>query len=141
MIKNDELFLKTKLPQVEVTKILINSLKQPIEYFTYNIRRYKVPVSLVLLCTEIDVSSQIKNSIRLSDVFIPIKIGDLHFNFIFLPFTEGSDSYSFIKNVEHTKLLNIKNFFYFQQLDPTIYDYYSFFNTYLYEIKKEENLF
>lgn len=141
MLKENELFLKTQLPQLKITKILIDKLKKPIEYFTYNIRRYKVPVCLVLIYTEEDISKKIKESIRLTDAYIPIKVGESYFNFMFLPFTDENDSYACIKNIQHTELINVKSFFHFQQLEPTIFDYYSFINNYLYEIKKEETFF
>lgn len=141
MYVKEELFLKTKLSQLDVTKILINNLKKTIEYFTYNIRRYKVPVCLVLIYTEEDISQKIKESIRLTDVFIPVKIGESYFNFMFLPFTDEKDSYACVKNIQYTHLINTKSFFYHEQLGSSIINYNNLINTFLYEIKKEETFF
>lgn len=130
-MKDSQLFLKTGLIQIDVDKILIEKLKPSIEYLTYNIRRYNVPVTLVLFYTEIDVSEPLKKSMRLTDIENTIKIGESYFNFVFLPFTDGIDSYTFIKKIENTDLNNIKNFFHFEILEPTIYCYNNLINNFL----------
>ncbi len=141
MSKNKHLFLKTELSQIEVAKILVDKLEASIEYLTYNIRRYKVPVTLVLFYTKEDVTEHIHDVMRLTDVLNTVKLGKAHFNFVFLPFTDEIDAYAFIKNVEQTKLNNIKSFFYFEKLEPTVHNYYNFINSYLFEIEKKETFF
>ena len=51
MLGNKNFFLKTGLSQIDTTKKLIEDLQKPIEELLYNIKRYKVPVSLVLFLT------------------------------------------------------------------------------------------
>ena len=139
--ENTRLFLKTGLSQIEVTKLLVEELQSSIEYLTYNIRRYKVPVSLVLFYTQEDVSKKIKDTMRLTDIQDTIKVGDSYFNFVFLPFTDEIDSYTFVKHIEKTQLKNIDSFFHFKRLEPTIHNYFNFVNSYLFEIEKEETFF
>ncbi|QOY51206.1 hypothetical protein [Candidatus Sulfurimonas baltica] len=134
MIVDDGNFLKTGLSQISTTNILIGQLKTPIEFFTYNIKRYKVPVTLVLFYTEQDISLEIKKNIRLSDGLKVIKIGESYFNFIFLPFTEIKDSYSFIKDIEHDILNNIEYLFYLEELEHEINRCYNFINSFLFKI-------
>jgi len=138
MLTNEKTFLKTGLAQLEVDRILIEKLKPSIEYLTYNIRRYDVPVTLVLFYTEMDISESLSKSMRLTDVETTIQIGDSYFNFVFLPFTDGVDSYTFIKKVENSDLTNIKNFFYFEILEPTIYCYNTLINRFLDEIIEDQ---
>ena len=141
-MSNDEnLFFKTGLSHIDVTKVLVEKLEPSIEYLTYNIRRYNIPVSLVLFCTREDISEEITQSMRLTDVLVPIKIGDSHFSFVFLPFTDEIDSYTFIKHVEKNKLSNIRSYFYFKHLPPTVHNYFNFLNSYLFEIEKKETFF
>lgn len=136
-----KLFLNTGLTQIETAHLLVENLEPSIEYLTYNIRRYNTPVSLVLFYTQEDISEQIKDSIRLTDILKTVKIGDSYFSFVFLLFAEEEDSYTFIKHVEKTKLGNINSYFYFEQLEPTVYNYYNFINSYLFDIEKKEPFF
>lgn len=139
--ENTNLFLKTGLSHIEVTKLLIEELQSSIEYLTYNIRRYKAPVSLVLFYTQEDISEKITESMRLTDKLSSIKIGDSYFNFVFLPFTDEIDSYTFVKHIEKTQLKDINSFFYFEKLPTTVHNYFNFINSYLFEIEKEESFF
>jgi len=139
MSVNSDIFLGTGLSQVETVKYLIDGVKPALEYITYNIRRYKTPVSLVLFYTEEDVTESIRETMRLTDVLIDIKIGNSYFNFILLPFTESIDSYSFIKHEEYKKLSHIEHYYYFERLEPQVYNYFNFINSFLFKIleKKE----
>ncbi|MDA3908451.1 MAG: hypothetical protein PF437_05140 [Sulfurimonas sp.] len=139
--ENIKLFLKTGMSHIEVAQTLVEKLQPSIEYLTYNLRRYKVPVSLVLFYTQEDISQKITDTMRLTDILTSIKIGDSYFNFVFLPFTDEIDSYTFVKHVEKTLLKNIDSFFHFERLDPTIHNYFNFINSYLFEIEKEETFF
>jgi hypothetical protein len=136
------LFLKTGLSQVTVTNILIEKLKSLMEYLTYNVKRYNVPVTLVLFYTEEDISQQLKESIRLTDVLETIQVGSSYFHFIFLPFTDEIDSYTFVKHVEYVRLSNIEHTYYYEKLQPVIYNNFNFINNYLFEIaqKKESSI-
>lgn len=138
---NKRLFLKTGLSQIDVAKTIVEKLEPSIEYLTYNIRRYNAPVTLVMFYSEEDISDKLKSNVRLTDVIISIKIGDSYFNSVFLIFTEEEDAYAFVKNVEYSKLGNIDNFYYYETLQPKVYNYYNFINTYLFEIdeKKKNN--
>ena len=133
-------FLKTGISQIETTKILIDKIEDAVEYLTYNIRRYKIPVSLVLFYTEEDISKSIIDTKRLTDVLIDVKIGDSYFNFILLPFTEEVESYSFVRHEEYNKLSKIENYYHYEMLEPKIYNYFNFVNSYIFRIveKKEE---
>jgi len=139
--ENNKLFLNTGLSQIDVAKVLVEDIQSSVDYVTYNSKRYKVPVTLVLFYAQEDISLVLKSSMRLTDVLHTIKLGDAYFNFVFLLFTEEVDCYSFVKNVEQTKLKNIKNFFYFEKLPSTVYNYYNFINSYLFEIEKKETFF
>ena len=141
MSESENLFLKTGHSHIEVAQILVEKLQPSIEHFTYSIKRYNFPVSLVLLYTQEDVSKEINESMRLTDILSSIKIGDSYFNFVFLPFTDEADSYEFIKNIEKTQLTNIDSFFHFKHLKPTTCNYFNFINSYLFEIEKEETFF
>ncbi|WP_373034536.1 hypothetical protein [Sulfurimonas sp.] len=134
-------FLHTGLSQIETAQFLVERLQPPIEYLTYNIRRYHVPISLVLFYTQEDISKQIKKNMRLTDVLKTIKIGGSYFSFVFLLFAEEVDSYTFIKHVEKTDLTNINSFFHFEQLKPTVHNYYNFINSYLFELENKETFF
>jgi len=138
MSKSD-IFLNTGLSQIETVKILVEKIEPALEYLTYNIRRYKIPVSLVLFYTEEDISESIKDTMRLTDVLIDIKIGKAYFSFVLLPFTESIDSYSFIKHEEYKKLSYIEHYYNFERLEPQIYNYFNFINSFLFKIleKKE----
>jgi len=138
MSENKNLFLNTELSQIEVANRLVEILQSPIEYLTYNIRRYKVPICLILFYTQEDISKELKNSMRLTDTLKTIKLGNAYLNFSFLLFTEEKDAYSFIKHAENTTLKNVKNFLYFEKLPPTVHNYYNFINSYLFEIGKKE---
>ncbi|PHQ64672.1 MAG: hypothetical protein COB99_08435 [Sulfurimonas sp.] len=139
--ENGEPFLNTGLSHINVAKALVEELKPPIEYLTYNIRRYKVPICLILFYTQADVSTQIKETMRLTDTLKTIKLGNSYFNFVFLLFTEEEDAYSFIKHAEKTTLKNVRNFLYFEKLPPTVHNSYNFINSYLFEIEKQESFF
>jgi len=141
MVREEGLFLKTGLSQINTTEKIVDKLKLDMSFLAYNIKRYKIPVTLVLIYTQEDISKSIKESIRVSDKLKTIKIGESYFNFIFLLFTNEMDSYSFIKTIEKTKLTKIKSFFYFKELEPIINNYFNFINSYLFEIKKEEAFF
>ncbi|MCF6309541.1 MAG: hypothetical protein L3J19_03570 [Sulfurimonas sp.] len=137
MIIESGLFLKTGLSQISTVNLLLESLKPSMDYLTYNIKRYKVPVTLILFYTEEDVSSLIHECMRLTDALDLIKIGESYFNFIYLPFTDEIDGYSFIKHVEHNKLQDIKNYYHFEKLEDAIYNHYNFINSYLFEIDEK----
>ena len=137
MLENHALFLSTKLSQIEVTNILTEKLQPSIEYLTYNVKRYSVPVTLVLFYTTQDVSQLLKESTRLTDVINTIHIGDSYFNFVFLPFTDEVDSYTFIKHVESSRLINIKHTYYYEKLPPVVYNHFNFINNYLFEISSK----
>jgi len=133
-MSNQDTYLNTGLSQIETTKIIIDKIEYAVEYLTYNIRRYKIPVSLVLFYSEVDISRPIDETKRLTDVLIDIKIGDSHFNFILLPFTDETESYSFVKHVEKNKLNHIKHYYYYEMLEPQVYNYFNFVNSYLFHI-------
>ena len=143
MTEIKDLFMKTGKSQISTTNMLVERLKPSIEYLTYNIKRYNVPVTLVLFYSEEDILDKLDDSMRLTDVIDSIKIGDSYFNFVFLIFTDEEDSYAFVKHVEYNKLSNVDHFHYYEILPPEVYNYYNFINTYLFEIdeKKKNNDF
>ena len=134
MVPKEKLFLETSHTQAEVTRILTEKTSYAMEYFTYNVRRYKVPVTLVLVYTRHNVTEMLKKQIRLSDVVIDIKLGDAHFFFIFLPFTDEDGSYSFIKHLEHTRLANLEHFYYFEKLPGDVHNTFNYINSFLFQI-------
>lgn len=134
MSEEKELFLKTGLSQIDVTNLLVEKLTPSIDYLAYNVKRYRLPVTLVLFYTDEDVSDKLKESTRLTDVVNSVKIGNSYFNFVFLLFTDEVDSYTFIKHVESAKLMNINNMYYYEKLPPELHNHFNFLNNYLFEI-------
>ena len=135
-MSNQDVYLDTGLTQIETVKILVDKIKPSVEYLTYNIKRYKVPVALVLFYTTEDISESIEETMRLTDVLVTTKLGDAHFSFVLLPFTESIDSYSFIKHEIRRKLGNVENYYHFEELKPEVHNYFNFVNSYLFEIKE-----
>lgn len=141
MSDEKNIFLSTGLTQIETAKILADEMKPSLEYITYNVKRYKTPVSLVLFYTEEDISKSIRANKRLTDALLDFKIGDSYFNFVILPFTEEIDSYNFIKHEEYKDLDFIEHYYYFEILEPSIYNYVDFINSFLLKIlEKKETL-
>ncbi len=139
--KNDNLYLETGLSQIETTEILVEKLEPLIKYITYNIKRYKTPVSMLLFYTDEDISKKLHEYMRLTDVIKTIKIGESYFNFVFLLFTDNEGSYEFLKNLEISKLSKVDNYFYYEELEPEIYNIYNLLNSYLFNIAKKESFF
>lgn len=137
MYEEKALFLKTGLSQIEVTSLLVERLTSSIDYLAYNVKRYHVPVTLVLFYTEEDVSYKLQESTRLTDVINSVKIGDSYFNFVFLPFTDEVDSYTFVKHVESARLMNIKHIYYYEKLPSEIHNHFNFLNNFLFEISEK----
>lgn len=134
MSEEKNLFLKSGLPQREVTSLLVEKLESSIDYLAYNVKRYNVPVTLVLFYTEEDVSNTLQESTRLTDVINTVKIGNSYFNFVFLPFTDEVDSYTFVKHVELARLMNTKHIYYYEKLPSELHNHFNFINNYLFEI-------
>ncbi len=134
-------FLKTELSQIQTTHILVEELKSTMDHFSYITKRYHVPVTLVLIYTQEEISQQLCESLRVSDVVESIHINGSYFNFIFLPFTDEVNSYTFLKHFEKDKLKNIKSFVYFKELEHNITSEYNFINSFLFEIEKKETFF
>ncbi len=139
MLKSNKLFLTTGLSQIETVKVLVDKIKPSLEFLTYNIRRYKIPVTMVMFYTEVDISKSIEETMRLTDVLKTVKIGKAYFSFVLLPFTQAIDSYTFIKHEENNKLNNIEHYYHFERLEPQIYNYFNFINSFLFKVieKKE----
>lgn len=143
MNKEKRLFLNTNLSQVETVKILVEKLQPSLEYLTYNIKRYKVPVVMIVFHTQKDISQELEQSKRLTDIAITVKIGESYFNFAFLPFTDLIESYNFIKHVEYNKLASTENYYHHEMLPDEISNYFNFINSYLFIIdeKREKKEF
>ena len=139
MQSSKKLFLSTGMSQIDTAKFIVKKLQHSVDYLTYNIKRYKVPVSLVLFYSEEDITALLTQYMRLTDALKVIKIGDSYFNFIFLPFTEVEESYSFIIKEEHHKLKKIEHLYYFDTLPPEVHNYYNLINSYLFKILEEKN--
>jgi len=137
MVKEERYFLNTRMSQVSVIKSLITQLKESLDMFTYNIKRYHIPVTLVLFYTEEDISKELKRHIRISDGLKTIKLGGSYFNFIFLPFTNTKDTYSFVKEIEYSILADIKYLFYLEELEHEINNCYNYLNSFLFKITEK----
>lgn len=135
----NKLYLNTGMSQIDTTKLLLKELDHSVEYITYNIKRYHVPVTLILIYSEEDISKSLKKHMRLTDALKVIKIGHSYFNFIFLPFTEVEDSYSFLKNEEHHELSKVEHYCYFDSLPAEVHNCYNFINSYLFKILEEKD--
>ncbi|GEM_PF-2747778 len=134
MTEVNEHFLKTKMTQKATAELLAEKLRSFLNECTYNVKRYEVPISLVLLYCESDISDIITAQIRLTDVKNIIKINDSYFNFIFLPFTDVRHSFSLINHIEYKVAKGVKVFSSTSNIEGEIFSYYSFINTYLDEI-------
>ena len=141
MIEEHKIFLNTNLSQVQTAKILAQKLETSLDYLIYNIKRYKVPVVMVMFYTQNDIGKELEANKRLTDILITVKVGDSYFNIVFLPFTELLESYNFIKHVEYDKLNNTKNYYHHDMLSEHTNDYFNFINSYLFAIaqKSEQN--
>jgi len=138
-MKNTQtLYLKTGLSQRDTAELLVEKLDDSIESLTYNIKRYKVPATLILIYTEENISKYLKTYMRLTDALRVIQIGDSYFNFIFLPFTKVQEGYSFIIKEKHHELRKVKHLYYFDALPPEVHSCYNLINTYLYKILEEK---
>ena len=87
MIEEKRIFLDTRISQIEVANVLLEKLKDSLEYLTYNIKRYNVPVVMVMFYTCQDIGEKLEADKRLTDLLISVKIGKSYFNIVFLPFT------------------------------------------------------
>ena len=135
-----QIFLDTGLSQADAVKILSKKIEYPIEYLTYNIRRYKIPVTLVMFYTKKDVSDSLLETMRLTDVLITEKIGNAYFSFILLPFTTDIKGYSFVKHEMNNMSDNTEHYFHHEQLPPTVHNIFNFINSYLFKIiESKEN--
>ncbi|MBU1659264.1 hypothetical protein KKG72_09470 [bacterium] len=135
-VTND--FLKTKMTQKAVTDLLVAELQPLIDECTYNVKRYNVPITLILLYSEHDISNLIIEHIRLSDIRNIIQIKDSYFNFVFLPFTDVEHSFSLINHIEYNVLKDIKVFSSVNAIEPEIFNYFNFINLYLVEISEKD---
>ena len=137
-----DLYLNTGISQIETTKLLVEELESPLEYLTYNIKRYKAPVVMLLIYTDEDISDSLNVHMRLTDALKVIKVNRAYFNFVFLPFTDLEDSHAFILNEEHYKLGKVAHYCYYDVLPPHVYNYFNLINSYLFKIiedKEEKN--
>ena len=133
MIK-EQLYLKTGLTQAQTTKILVEEIKADIEHFVYIIERHHVPVTMVLLYTEFDISELVEHKKRLTDIYHVIKVGDGYFTFVFLPFTNIADSYNFLKHFRD----EVQHLYHLEEIEHKIYNYFNFINSYLFGILDEK---
>ena len=133
-----DLYLNTGLSQIETTKFLLEEMKPSIDYLTYNIERYKTPIVMLLIYTDQDISEALKRHMRLTDALKVVKVNRAYFNFVFLPFTELKDSYSFILKEEHYALADVTHYYYYDALPPHVYNYFNFINSYLFKIIEEK---
>lgn len=136
MDSSKKLFLQTEHTHIECTEIILEELRESLEYLIYNVKRYKIPVTLVMFYSQEDITKLIQDSKRLTDVLVTIKIGEAYFTFIYLLFTDLSDSDSFVKHVEYHKLRNIEYEFSYEQLKINESQLYNFINGYLFRIGK-----
>ena len=138
MPASTNIYLKTGLNQIETNTAIVAHLHSVLDYLTYNVKRYKVPVTLIMFYSEENISKPLEESIRLTDVLTTVKLGQSYFSFIFLPFTELTDSYTFIKHVEQERLSNIEHYYYFEELQPNEFNYYNFLNSYLFKLTEKK---
>jgi hypothetical protein len=130
-------YLQSNLSQTECTKLIIDDLHELTELFLYHMRRYKVPVTLLLIYSEEDLSAQLNQHKRLTDIAKYIKLPCGYFNFIFLPFTDTEDTHSYVKLLVNDFLLNTKHFIYFDELKNENHNTFNFINTYLFNIAEQ----
>lgn len=137
MIEEKRIFLDTRISQIEVANVLLEKLKDSLEYLTYNIKRYNVPVVMVMFYTCQDIGEKLEADKRLTDLLISVKIGKSYFNIVFLPFTELLESYNFIKHVEYDELNSTENFYHHELLPAEINNYFNFINGFLFTLEEK----
>jgi hypothetical protein len=130
-------YLQSNLSQAECTQLIVDDIQDPIELFIYHMRRYKVPVTLLLIFSYDDISEKLNKHKRLTDIAKFIKLPCGYFNFIFLPFTDTEDTHSYIKLLVHDFLLNTKHFIYFDALENENHNTFNFLNNYLFNISEQ----
>ncbi|MBD3823948.1 MAG: hypothetical protein IE916_05500 [Epsilonproteobacteria bacterium] len=131
-------FMKTGMTHIETTQILVDKLQSVTQNLLYNLQRYHVPTTLVLIYTEEDISRLIEENKRLSDINVCIPIGSSYFNFIYLTFTEEEGGYAFIKALERKILTNVDHLLYFDGLVHENHNCYNFINSFLFNIEKQQ---
>jgi len=131
-------FLKTNLTQLETAKILVEKLQSSIKELLYNVKRYNVPVSIVLFHTTTDVSEQLDKHKRLTDVLDVIKIGNSYFNVIFLPFTTVEDAHSFVNYIELKLIDGVKSHCVVNELKKEQKNCLNFINSFLFGLTQSE---
>jgi len=131
-------FLNTNLTQVETAQKLVEELKPSIKELLYNVKRYDVPVSIVLFHSIKDVSSELDNHKRLTDVLDIIKIGGSYFNFIFLPFTNIQEAHSFVNYIELKVLHSEKSNCVVNELKKEQSNCLTFINSFLFGLTQQK---
>lgn len=138
MTEINNYFLKTGISQKATAESLLEKLKPMLDESVYNVKRYRTPISLILLYTESDISDLIIEHKRLTDVKKSVQIGDSYFNFVFLPFTDLEDSYKLIGHIEYNVPTKGKVLSSAAAIESEIHSYYNFINSYLVEIAQKE---
>jgi hypothetical protein len=132
-----KLFLNTQRTHIECTEILLSELHETMLYLSYNVKRYNVPVTLVMFYSQENIEDLIIDSKRLSDVLKVIKIGEAYFSFVYLLFTDLKGCDTFVEHMEFYKLSNIEYRFAYDQLEAEEEHFYNFINSYLFKIEEE----
>ena len=130
-------YLQSNLSQTECTKLVVDDLHELTELFLYHMRRYKVPVTLLLIVSDEDISQKLNQHKRLTDIAKYIKLPCGYFNFMYLPFTDTEDTHSYVKLLTNDFLVNIKHFIYFDELENENHNTFNFINNYLFQIAEQ----
>lgn len=130
-------YLQSNLSQSECTKLIVKELHELAELFLYHMRRYEVPVTLLLIYSDEDLSGKLNKHKRLTDIAKYLKLPCGNFYFIFLPFTNTEDTHSYVKLLVNDFLLNSKHFIYFDELKNENHNTFNFINNYLFNIAEQ----
>ena len=137
MIEINKDFLQTGMSQKVITEILVEKLAPMLDECAYNVKRYNVPMSLVLFYANSGISELITEHKRLTDIENSVQIDGSYFTFVFLPFTDVQDSFSFINHVEYHVSTKSKILSATSAIEAETTNYYNFINSYLTDISAQ----
>jgi hypothetical protein len=129
-------FLDTGMSHIECMKIILEELRDSFEHLVYTVKRYDVPVVLLMFYSKENISEFLEDTKRLTDVVKVIKIGNGYFSFTYLLFTDLEGCDKFIKHIEYNKLQNIEYKFTYEELTSDETQFYNFINSYLFQIEE-----
>jgi len=130
-------YLKTNYKQQEILKLIKNTNDNLYDIYFYKSKRYKFPVSNLIIISKEKLLKFIKGNIRKSDYITEICLGNKFYLYnIILPFTEEKDVCNVLKKIE-LKLKKPYGYSIFQLTNELNLD--NIINNSLFDIKEHFN--